>query len=74
MVTLLLKNVINFQAGSHQFSSHICFLVILANSALGHNVALGIFQRLFCPVLPLQSLKYKTFQAVFGGNVDLTLF
>lgn len=46
------EQCLSLPAHSHQ-SGHrnICFLVILANSSLGHDVALGSAQRFFCPVL-----------------------
>lgn len=47
MMMLLLNTVCDFRSSHHK----ICFLVILANSCLGHSAASGPVERVFCPVL-----------------------
>ena len=48
---LTLNNVLNFHSGRHQSSGHhSCFLVILANRPLGHEVARAQPQ-VYCSVL-----------------------
>lgn len=37
-MTPILNSVLNFQSSSH----HVCFLVVLANSSVGHGVALPV--------------------------------
>ena len=65
IVMLILNNVLNSQSGGYQASSYsICFLVISPNRSLGHTVAFGPVQRLFCPVLTLQDvLRHEMHQA-----------
>lgn len=54
------KNVFNFWSGSHQPSSqNISFLIILANTSLGHVVALGS-SRGGLPVWTSQRVRYMT--------------
>lgn len=48
---LIPNSVLNNQSWGHKFGNHnICFPVVLANSYLGHSVALRPVQRLFCPL------------------------
>lgn len=45
IVNDILKNIFNFQFNSHHCSGHnICFLIVVANSSLGHSVSLGPIQ------------------------------
>ena len=62
-MTLIFNISTTFHSRSHQSSSHNgCFLVIFASGSLGHHVALGPVQRLFCPTLSFQTFEAQDLQ------------
>lgn len=64
IVILRLNNVFNVQSSGHQSSSHICFLVILANSSFArHKIAQAQFKGCFA-ILTFQRSRFKKCKVV----------
>lgn len=64
MVMLILNNAFIFQSSSYLSCIYNICLVILANSFLGHNVALGPVTGYFALFLHYKDSKHKIYKAV----------